>query len=195
MDLNRCHSPTQILQTFNSFEPKASFNVHHCWRILQIRRGSMELGRLHDLRQSWHLWEQAIYLWTKSNGLKGPQTRRCIRPPRHNLPDETNINIEGDSDLSSLFPTAESNFEPSGQLTTSKPNSTMNPFFESRFDESNIDPLLLAQQGNHMDILQYWDPYSAFSPDSPMQDIQSSFTGGENSMNNTRYDDPEAAYL
>ena len=199
MDLHHCKSPSQILHTFNSFEPKASFNIRHCWRILQIRRGSIELGRLHDLRQSWHLWEQALHLWAESKGLEGPQTRRCRRPTKHNQPDEKNINLEGDPELSSLFPTPKSNVEPSSQLTTSEPNSEMKPCFESgfdesgldesrfeesrfeesrfeesRFEESNIDPLLLAQQGEHLNNLQYHGPYAAFSSHSPMQGIQSS---------------------
>ena len=147
MDLHCCKSPSQILHTFNSFEPKASFNIHHCWRILRIRRGSMELGRLHDLRQSWHLWEQAIYLWAESKGLKGPQTRRCGRAPKHNLAGETNINTEGDSELSSLFPTAKSNLDPSSQLTTSEPNSEMKSCFESPFDESGIDESGIDESG------------------------------------------------
>ena len=70
-----CRSPKEILAAINEIEPKDSFDVLQAWHTLQLRRGPFELGSLHDVRQAWHLWKQAMFLWTASKGMEFPKTR------------------------------------------------------------------------------------------------------------------------
>ena len=74
-DLPLCRSPEEILAALNETEPKEPLDVLQSWHILQLRQGPFELGSLHDVRQAWHLWKQAMFLWTASKGMEFPKTR------------------------------------------------------------------------------------------------------------------------
>ena len=91
-ELRTCHSPRDILAAFNEVEPKGSLEILNCWRTLRLRRGSIGLGSLHDVRQAWHLWKQVMFLWTSSKGIK----YRKVRSPKKKRADYKQVVITKD---------------------------------------------------------------------------------------------------
>ena len=93
-DLPTCRSPEDILAAFNEVEPKNSLQVVNCWRTLQLRRGSLELGSLHDVRQAWHLWKEMMLLYKVRKAIRDYK----ISSSGEKIADhEQVISFEGDS--------------------------------------------------------------------------------------------------
>ena len=59
-DLPTCRSPKEILKALNEVEPQGPLKLPDPWRTLQLRRGTLELGTLHHVRQAWQLWKCVI---------------------------------------------------------------------------------------------------------------------------------------
>ena len=74
-EIQLCRGPSYILEAFNKIEPFDAFASHHCWYPLRVRRGTIELGRLHDVRQAYHFWQREMDTWAATKRVQYRQRR------------------------------------------------------------------------------------------------------------------------